>query len=435
MMMRPFVIISATRCGSTSLFRALNLIPGTWVVNQPMFDNRPLCESAVTERVTELLSDYSGFKHVFDPTGYPFQDLGPQTIGEMERDAELWNHLNTVILNYPNLRVVFLRRRDSFQRVVSDLVAQDTGNWGYFDLSVSPNEPALYKEAVSKSSLSPLNENLVRWYVEKIPQIFDRLRSAVRTNIVTDLWYEDVFGDDIGMPERIERFRELVEFLQISAPSEMLNSVELSLLLRPSAKLNDASIFERIPNYCDLRKKLANPGETGPGGRVALIDDSYIQPSSSLVAELRADSSSLQGWAEDIIRPGSWRLRAAGDTLAGVMFPPDQPDAVRVVIAKANTNVAFDVQLNAADLRVESKRSYTLRFRARADHGRSIYVGVAQAHAPWMGLGLYNEIGLSTEWRDFQREFVASADDDQARIHFDLGTCGVSVDIAKVSLR
>jgi SAM-dependent methyltransferase len=132
--------------------------------------------------------------------------------------------------------------------------------------------------------------------------------------------------------------------------------------------------------------------------------------------------------------PRKWRLRTSGGTLASMVCPQDQPDTVRVVIAKAGDSVSYDVQLNLLNLKLESKHSYTLHFRARADHPRSVGVGAAQAHDPWMGLGLYEEIELSPEWRDFQKEFIATADDDYARIHFDLGTRAIPVEVSQVRL-
>jgi hypothetical protein len=51
-----FVVFSASRSGSTSLYRALNLIPGTWVAYEPKFDTLPLREDSVFEQVTKLLS-------------------------------------------------------------------------------------------------------------------------------------------------------------------------------------------------------------------------------------------------------------------------------------------------------------------------------------------------------------------------------------------
>ena len=105
---RPFLIISATRCGSTTLDRALSLIPGTWVANQPRFDDvilraraksDDLCVTALLHRVEDVLTDHSGIKHVFDPNGHPFQEPWDMpTIQEMERDAPLWHRLNTARL-------------------------------------------------------------------------------------------------------------------------------------------------------------------------------------------------------------------------------------------------------------------------------------------------------------------------------------------------
>src|SRR5580658_9563289 len=104
MIMPASVIFSASRCGSTTLQRALNLIPGVWLAYEPGFHDIQPCEKAVFERITEVLSDHSGFKHVFDMTGYPFRDLISASIEEMDRNRALWMKLNTVIVNYPGLR-------------------------------------------------------------------------------------------------------------------------------------------------------------------------------------------------------------------------------------------------------------------------------------------------------------------------------------------
>jgi hypothetical protein len=61
-------------------------------------------------------------------------------------------------------------------------------------------------------------------------------------------------------------------------------------------------------------------------------------------------------------------------------------------------------------------------------------VGVAEDHEPWMGLGLYKEINLNEEWKDFKQEFEALRDEENARIHFDAGGSDVSLEIAGVRL-
>ena len=422
MLRNSFVIVSAARSGSTALYRALNLIPGCWLAYEPMFDQVEHSVPAVRERVTNLLSDYTGFKHVCEPSGYPFQDPEQATIGEMEQDGPLWFELNSAILNHPGLRVIFLRRRNEFQRVVSHLMGRMTDLWGHTQHPMSADEPALYKKAVSNRDLPPLDENLVRWYLENIPQIFDRLRSAVTANPVIDVWYEDLFGDAVTISDRVAVFREIVNFLRLSAPEELFESPELALVLGPSGKLNDARTLEHVPNYRELCRSLGIP------------DDVPRRPAAPTDAAPALNAPAARMAELDLRR--KWRLRAAGDeNVAGLEFSAERPDMVRVVIEKAATDARFDIQLNVPDLALIANRAYTLRFRGRADKPRSVIAGVAQAHDPWQGLGLYESVDLFPEWKEFEATFVAAADDDQARVHFDLGSRAVSVELSDLTLR
>jgi hypothetical protein len=249
--------VSAPRCGSTAFYRALNLLPGIRIDYEPAFDDIAFDETGVTSRVQELLTGYCGFKHVFDPTGFPFRPDHQATISEMEQHRSLWIRLNAIILNYPRLRVIFLRRRNGFQRIVSDLVGRATNLWGHTGCSISATEAANYKDAVSQVPLPPLDEDLVMWYLEHLPRIEEELRNSITTNAVLDLWYEDLFGPTIGTASRIVRFQQVLQFLQIEAPEGQLQSPELSYILQPSAKLNDESIFSRITNYRELSNKAA----------------------------------------------------------------------------------------------------------------------------------------------------------------------------------
>ena len=54
---------------------------------------------------------------------------------------------------------------------------------------------------------------------------------------------------------------------------------------------------------------------------------------------------------------------------------------------------------------------------------------------PWTGLGLYSQIALTTEWQSFTKDFVATADETNARIFFDVGDSDIAVEVSVVSLR
>lgn len=411
-----FMIFSASRSGSTSLCRAFNLMPATWVAYEPGFEGVPHREDAVQDYITGWLADHSGFKHVFDPAGNPFRRADWLSAEETERDCPLWIRLNSALLNYPGLHIIFLRRRDGFHRVVSDHLARATDHGYWNGLPASDDDAAHYRKEVSRLPLPPLDENLVRWYLEHLPPIQDELRASIKTNEVLDLWYEDLFGPGVTMFERIERFREIVRFVGIEAPPRVFESGELPIILWPSAKLNDAGVFERIPNYLALRSRF------GIAGSPVGVKDG---PDAPLVSN-RENSRNAGSPA--------WRLRSHGANVAGVTFPTGEPDRVRVSIMRVAAGVPHDVQLNLAPFDVAAELSYRLQFQARSGVSRKMSFGVAQAHEPWLGLGLYEEVDLSPEWRSFDREFTASASDDRTRVHFDLGGHDGTVELSNVRL-
>jgi glycosyltransferase involved in cell wall biosynthesis/SAM-dependent methyltransferase len=138
---------------------------------------------------------------------------------------------------------------------------------------------------------------------------------------------------------------------------------------------------------------------------------------------------------QEVVHYGGWLFRVAGSSEAHLVIPPERPDAVRILIDKNASQAPYDIQLNQPRLKVQADRRYRVLFQARADRARSIRYGVALAHEPWTGLGLYRKAELTPKWQSVEAEFVAAADEDNARIHFDLGDSDVPVELASVSLR
>lgn len=128
-------------------------------------------------------------------------------------------------------------------------------------------------------------------------------------------------------------------------------------------------------------------------------------------------------------------LRVAEGNLARLEMPADNPDFVRVAIAKTETGVSYDIQLNLPRLGLSASHHYALSFIARADQPRALAVGCAQGHAPWNNLGLYSTVELTSQWQTFELPFVAAVDEENARVHFDVGERAISVDISAVALR
>jgi glycosyltransferase involved in cell wall biosynthesis len=135
------------------------------------------------------------------------------------------------------------------------------------------------------------------------------------------------------------------------------------------------------------------------------------------------------------LREGKWSLRLAEGSLATLTFPADPPESVRIAIEKAATDTSFDIQLNLQHLAVKANQRYRVEFQARADEPRRLCVGIAEAQAPWTGLGWYQELSLTSQWQSFGEAFVATRDAESARIHFDLGNSAIPVELNAVRLR
>lgn len=129
-----------------------------------------------------------------------------------------------------------------------------------------------------------------------------------------------------------------------------------------------------------------------------------------------------------------WSLSIQEGNEAELMIFPGDHRIRRVEITRAGTKSSWHIQVSKKPLIVQGHEWYSLRFRARADDLREIGVAVSQDHAPWKDLGFYRTVAVMKQWQDYEWEFVMGADDNQARVHFDVGGWDASVEIGDVRL-
>jgi hypothetical protein len=142
-----------------------------------------------------------------------------------------------------------------------------------------------------------------------------------------------------------------------------------------------------------------------------------------------------RGYFKEEVNSEKWRLEKQEGNAANLVLPPDNTDMVRIAIKEAKTKTPWHIQLNKDWLSVKSNHRYAILFRARADSPRTMALGFAKAHEPWENLGLHKNIELKPEWQNFNTEFVATADDDNACIHFDVGGNDIPVELSDIILR
>lgn len=124
-----------------------------------------------------------------------------------------------------------------------------------------------------------------------------------------------------------------------------------------------------------------------------------------------------------------WHLNVREGSEAGLRGIPELPLATRVAITKTFNNTPKHIQLIQQGVKLQENKQFRLRFQARADKPRDMYVAVRQTQYPWNELGLKQQVSLTSDWQLFDLDFVAKNTDENARLIFDLGGHNIPVDI------
>jgi Carbohydrate binding domain len=173
------------------------------------------------------------------------------------------------------------------------------------------------------------------------------------------------------------------------------------------------------------------------GSRLRLVKRRDVAPATlemSTLSEAGADGLASPASGRDQDAYPNWELRTDEGSEAHLIYPREDHEMVRVAIIKAKAQTDWGIQLNRRGLKVSSGERYAVVFRARSARPGTIGLGFAKADAPWSSLGLYAKLHLNPEWQTFREEFVALEDEDNARIHFDLGKNKVGMDLTSVSV-
>jgi len=180
-----------------------------------------------------------------------------------------------------------------------------------------------------------------------------------------------------------------------------------------------------------FKKKRLVPVEFGSPEIRIYLRQSY---SPNTVRRTYYPSNPREYFQEEDTRKWRWQIGVQPGNEANLVFPPKDPEVVRVAISRADTDVPWHIQLNQIPVGIKVRHNYVIRFRARADHPRSMTIAVHQAYDPWQNLGLHQGVALTAEWQDYTVEFKSRDDEANAQVYFDLGESAVPVEIAEVTL-
>jgi LPS sulfotransferase NodH len=237
-MRRPLrlVFLAHPRSGSTSVFKILNLHPALDLLEEPFNEDfaswapeNPDYLPQVHDRATldavlaTIFARCNGFK-----------------IQDYQLPDELLTHL---VHAYPS-HVLFLRRRNLLQTVVSNLIAVQTAVWKKWEL----RQPL----ADAYRQLQPLDiTQIKRWIAELDDHMrwCDALLDTLPDGAVHRLVYEDLFFASAA--ERERQIGALWPWLGLEPPADPRVSYYLDPL---QVKLNSAETYRWLPNAAAIER-------------------------------------------------------------------------------------------------------------------------------------------------------------------------------------
>ncbi len=95
----------------------------------------------------------------------------------------------------------------------------------------------------------------------------------------------------------------------------------------------------------------------------------------------------------------------------------DLARAVRIEVVQPS-DTGWHVQFNQRSISVKAGATYLLSFWAKAGRPCPITVSIQRAGGDYAGLGLWESVRLTTKWRLFRFRFVATKDEENARLNF-----------------
>ncbi len=233
-----FIVFGHMRCGSTTLVRALERHPDVRILNEPFNTNftthRPGSRDYLALASDERSLDEQ-LDHMFE------RHNGVKTLG-----YQIPWELSAHILRHPSRRVIFVKRPNVLQTVVSGLISQQTGIWHSWDVDGA---------ADARTMLAPLDVDFVRGGVADVAEEIAYFEDVVatRTGQTLVLTYDELYGG--SRSDRRRTLGRAFGFIGVGPPPPD----ETDELLDPArTKLNSERTYRRISNAREIDAALGS---------------------------------------------------------------------------------------------------------------------------------------------------------------------------------
>jgi LPS sulfotransferase NodH len=239
-----FIIFSLPRCGSTTLARALNCYPGIRCALEPFIpDNQDSRKNeisnaeALEQALAGIWRSYNGIKHVWYPN-WPFGKA---------------LDLNRALVQRPDVKIIFLTRRNELRRLVSTEMSWQTNVWGKYTEAD--------RERARGYDYQQLSTVQIEHQLQSVASGISFLKDAIRAagTSVLELQYEDLLADHVFLADRLQLLSRLREFIDAPTPCDAQADFAVARLLDPVMnKLNLPDTYQRIPNIAEIEQRFGS---------------------------------------------------------------------------------------------------------------------------------------------------------------------------------
>lgn len=234
------LLVAHPRSGSTSLYKILQLHPElnileepfnegftTWNPDHPNYLERIHDIASLDAQLAEIFTTYNGVKVL---------------------DYQLPDELNIHLLHRPDFAIIFLRRRNLLQSVVSALIAIHTNVWKKWEM-VKPVEE--YFQMLQPLDVKEIQRQ-ISWYKAHLDFI-ESIVDGRPDKAVVKLTYEELYF--VPPEQRNEQIAAIWRLLGL-AP---LDVEQIQVYLQPeSMKMNSPATYALLSNAEEIEQRCGN---------------------------------------------------------------------------------------------------------------------------------------------------------------------------------
>jgi len=238
------VVFAHARSGNSSLYEILQSHPQLHILEEP-FNEGFTQWYPQAKNYLELIHDVESLD---EQLAEIFTTCNGVKVLEYQLPAPLYIHL----LQRPDCKIIFLRRQNLLQAVVSGLLAEQTRLWKKWEMDRPLQD---YYAHLQPLSMAEIRDQVVS--LKHRLEVFEAALSTRLPGTYLKLVYEDLY---LGTAQQRDAWMaRLWQFLDL----EPIESDRIQRFLSPElAKINSRDTYQLLPNALEINQQLGNP-ETG----------------------------------------------------------------------------------------------------------------------------------------------------------------------------